>query len=79
MELAFGAKQVWVLMEHTTQGRPRLLRRCNLPLTAAGVVTRIYTNLAVLDVTQAGLQVKAMAPGVTFDYLQSRTEANLLA
>lgn len=79
MELAFGAKQIWVLMEHTTRdGCPRLLRRCSLPLTAAGVVTRIYTNLAVLDVTSEGLQVKVMAPGVTFDYLQSCTEAKLL-
>ena len=80
MELAYGAKQVWALMEHTTKdGRPRLLQRCRLPLTAPGVVTRIYTDLAVLYVTPRGLQVKAMAPGVTFEYLQSRTEARLLA
>src|SRR4029453_7585346 len=49
MELAYGARQVWALMEHTTKdGHPRLLRRCSLPLTAKRVVTRIYTDLAVL-------------------------------
>ncbi len=80
MELAYGAKQVWVLMEHCTKdGRPRLLQRCRLPLTAAGVVTRIYTDLAVLYVTPTGLQVKVMAPGVTLEYLQNCTEARLLA
>jgi 3-oxoadipate CoA-transferase beta subunit len=80
MELAYGAKQVWALMEHTTKdGRPRLLRRCRLPLTAAAVVTRIYTDLAVLHVTPAGLQVQEMAPGVTLDYLRRFTEATLVA
>ncbi|WP_420992955.1 3-oxoacid CoA-transferase subunit B [Cupriavidus sp. 30B13] len=80
MELAYGAREVWVLMEHTTRdGRPRLLRRCSLPLTARGVVGRIYTDLAVLRVTSAGLHVEAMAEGMTLARLQALTEAPLLA
>ncbi|MGO4808190.1 3-oxoacid CoA-transferase subunit B [Cupriavidus sp. 2MCAB6] len=79
MELAFGAREVWVLMEHTTRdGRPRLLRRCTLPLTARGVVCRIYTDLAVMRVTPDGLRVEAMAEGITLEALQAVTEARLL-
>lgn len=80
MELAYGAKQVWVLMEHTTkEGRPRLLRHCTLPLTAKGVVTRVYTDLAVLSVTNDGLQVDEMVEGLTFEELQRLTGADLIA
>lgn len=80
MELAYGAKQVWALMEHTTKdGRPRLLSRCRLPLTAAGVVTRIYTDLAVLSVTPTGLKVEEMVEGMSLGRLQELTEASLLA
>src|SRR5712675_3316184 len=51
MDLAVGAKRLWVLMEHVTKkGQPRLVERCALPLTAPGVVKRVYTNLAVLEV-----------------------------
>ncbi|ACQ96872.1 3-oxoadipate CoA-transferase subunit B [Burkholderia pseudomallei MSHR338] len=79
MELAFGAREVWVLMEHHTRdGTPRLLHRCRLPLTARGVVTRIYTDLAVLAVTPQGLQVMELAAGVTHEQLQQVTEAVLL-
>jgi 3-oxoadipate CoA-transferase, beta subunit len=78
MDLAAGAKSVWVLMEHTTRaGESRLLRRCTYPLTALGVVNRVYTNLAVLDVTGDGFAVCAMAPGMTFDALQDLTAAPL--
>ncbi|WP_458766580.1 3-oxoacid CoA-transferase subunit B [Cupriavidus basilensis] len=80
MELAFGAREVWVLMEHTTRdARPRLLHRCTLPLTASGVVSRIYTDLAVMRVTPDGLLVEAMAEGMTLGELQALTEAQLLA
>lgn len=80
MDLAFGAQEIWVLMEHTTRdGRPRLLRRCRLPLTARGVVRRIYTDLAVLEVTAAGLKVLEMVDGMTLDRLQALTEAKLVA
>jgi 3-oxoadipate CoA-transferase beta subunit len=65
MDLAVGAKQIRVLMEHTSKkGEPRIKHRCTLPLTAAGVVKRIYTNLAVIDVTPQGLVVKEMIPGL---------------
>lgn len=80
MDLAAGAKEVRVLMEHTSKsGAPRILRHCSLPLTAAGVVKRIYTNLAVLDVTPAGLVVLEMVPGMTLEILQSMTEPALTA
>ena len=54
MDLAIGAKRLWVVMEHTTKdGEPRLRQRCTYPLTAKAVVKRVYTNLAVLDVDAA--------------------------
>ena len=78
MDLAVGAKRVWVVMEHTTKdAQPRLLRRCGYPLTAARCVTRVYTNLAVLDVTPQGFSVVDMVPGLSFGELQARTEAVL--
>ena len=78
MDLAVGAKRVWVVMEHTTKdAQPRLLRRCSYPLTAARCVSRVYTDLAVLDVTPQGFSVVDMAPGLSFGELQARTEAVL--
>jgi 3-oxoadipate CoA-transferase beta subunit len=79
MELAYGARQIWVLMEHTTKGgKPRVLEDCVLPLTAKSVVTRIYSDLAVLAVTPGGLRVEEMVDGLSFEELQSVTGANLL-
>jgi len=78
MDLAVGARQIWVLMEHTTKsGESRLVRRCTYPLTASGVVTRVYTNYAVLDVTDAGFVVRDAAPGLTLAALQELTAAPL--
>ena len=78
MDLAIGARRLWVVMEHTTkEGAPRLRRLCSYPLTAKGVVKRVYTNLAVLDVTPRGFVVLDMIPGMTLDALQARTEAPL--
>jgi 3-oxoadipate CoA-transferase, beta subunit len=78
MDLAAGAKAVWVLMEHTTKaGESRLMRRCTYPLTALGAVKRVYTNLAVLDVTGDGFAVRDMVPGLTFEALQDVTDAPL--
>jgi 3-oxoadipate CoA-transferase beta subunit len=80
MDLAAGAKRIWVVMEHTTrEGAPRLVQTCSYPLTALGVVGRVYTNLAVLDVTERGFIVCDMVPGLTLRDLQDRTEAPLLA
>jgi 3-oxoadipate CoA-transferase beta subunit len=76
MDLAAGAKRVWVVMDHTTKdGRSKLVRKCSYPLTALGAVSRVYTNLAVLDVTERGFVVVEMAPGLTVEELQARTEA----
>jgi 3-oxoacid CoA-transferase B subunit len=78
MDLAVGAKEIRVLVEHTTRaGAPRIRRRCSLPLTAAGVVRRIYTDLAVVDVTADGLVVREIVEDVDFPTLQARTEAML--
>ena len=76
MDLAVGARRVWVLMEHQTKsGESRLVRRCTYPLTALGVVKRVYTNLAVLDVTPEGFAVRDMVEGLTLDALQKVTDA----
>jgi 3-oxoacid CoA-transferase B subunit len=77
MDLAVGAKQVWVIMEHTTRaGEPRIVERCTYPLTAARCVTRIYTNLAVIDVA-AGLIVREIVDGLDLAGLQQATGAPL--
>jgi 3-oxoadipate CoA-transferase, beta subunit len=78
MDLAAGAKRLWVLMEHTTKdGSPKLVSKCTYPLTAPGAVKRVYTNLATLDVTDRGFVVLGMAPNLSFEDLQARTEAKL--
>jgi len=78
MDLAVGAKRIWVVMDHVTkEGAPRLVTRCSYPLTAQGVVTRVYTNLAVLDVAAEGFTVRDMIPGMTLEALQNLTEAKL--
>src|ERR1700740_3205767 len=78
MDLAVGARQGLVLMEHQTKsGASRLVRRCTYPLTALGVVKRVYTNLAVLDVTAEGFAVREMVEGLTLDTLQKLTDAPL--
>jgi 3-oxoadipate CoA-transferase beta subunit len=80
MDLAVGARRVWVLMEHQTKsGKSRLVRRCTYPLTALGVVKRVYTNLAVLEVTPDGFAVRGMVEGMTLDALQKLTDAPLHA
>jgi 3-oxoadipate CoA-transferase, beta subunit len=78
MDLAVGAKEIRVIMEHTgKKGEPRILKHCTLPLTAAGCVKRIYTNLAVIDVTPSGLSVREVVPGMTLEKLQALTEPKL--
>jgi 3-oxoadipate CoA-transferase beta subunit len=79
MDLAVGAQRLWVAMEHTNKrgGGSRIRTACSYPLTAKGVVKRIYTDLAVLEVTPQGFVVRDMVPGLAFEALQARTEAKL--
>ncbi len=79
MDLAVGAKEVRALLDHTTRdGEPRIRRQCRYPLTAERCVSRIYTNLAVLDVTPEGLLVREMVDGMDLAKLQAVTEARLI-
>src|ERR1700686_4620832 len=78
MDLAAGARRIWAVMEHVTRsGEKRLLRRCTYPLTAKGVTSRVYTDLAVIDVTPRGFVVIDMVPGLSLEELQQRTDAPL--
>ena len=74
MDLAIGAKQVWVMMEHLTRtGESKIVARCTYPLTGVGCVTRVYTDLAVMDVTKDRLQVTEIVPGLSFAELERLT------
>ena len=78
MDLAIGAKSVFVVMEHTTRrGEPKILKTCTYPLTGTAVVDRIYTDLAVIDVTDEGLVVREMIGGFDLEDLQEQTDAPL--
>ena len=80
MDLVVGAKNVFVMSQHTTKdGSPKFLKNCSLPLTGKSVVTRIYSNLAVLDVTPEGFKLKEMCEQIDFDLLQKVTEAKIIS
>jgi 3-oxoacid CoA-transferase subunit B len=79
MDLACGAKQIWVAMEHTTSsGSPRIVRECTYPLTAKRSVKLIFTNLALIEVASEGLLLRELAPGVSLDEVLSATEPELV-
>ena len=79
MDLAVGAKQVFLALEHTTrEGSPRLLKRCTLPVTAVGVVKKVVTNLGLFDITPEGFLMREIAPGYTPVEVQEVTEAKLI-
>jgi 3-oxoacid CoA-transferase subunit B len=78
MDLVSGVQRVIALMEHTAQdGSPKLLRHCTLPLTGAGVVQRVITDLCVMDITPDGFEVNELAPGVTCEQVEQQTEAHV--
>jgi 3-oxoacid CoA-transferase subunit B len=78
MDLVSGVRRVIVLMEHNAaDGGPKLLRECTLPLTGAGVVNRVITDLCVLDVTAAGFELVELADGVTRETIEQRTAATV--
>lgn len=79
MDLAVGAKEVYVMMDHVSKnGDPKIVEKLNLPITGEKCVNRIYTDLSVINVTEKGLVVREMIDGLTFEELQAKTGAKLI-
>jgi len=77
MDLTASSKRVYLFMQHTAKGQPKIVEECTYPLTTPRCVDCIYTNLAVINVTEDGLVVRDLAPGVTFEEVQAQTAAPL--
>ena len=77
MDLVASARRVIVAMQHTDKGKPKLLKKCTLPLTGLNCVNRIVTDHAVIDVTKSGFELIEVAPGFTTEEIQAMTEATL--
>src|SRR5690606_14458738 len=79
MDLVNGVKRVAVITDHVTKdGRPKLLKRCRLPLTGVGCVSTVYTSLAVLDIIDRRFVLREKLPGISLDELQALTEAEIV-
>ncbi|MBO7610051.1 MAG: CoA transferase subunit B [Muribaculaceae bacterium] len=78
MDLVVGAKRVILTMEHTQKGAPKILKECNLPLTAAGQVNMIITEMGVMDITPEGIVLREIHPEFTVEQVQAATEAKLI-
>lgn len=78
MDLCAGTERLWIMTDHTTKsGEPKLVERCSYPLTGLGCVSRVYTNLAVLDITPEGFHLVEMVAGITIQELQDMTGARI--
>ena len=78
MDLAHGARRIYVAMEHSAKGSFKIVKNCSLPLTAKRCVHHIVTDLCFLDVTKDGLLLRELAPGVTVEEVQKLTEPKLI-
>jgi 3-oxoacid CoA-transferase B subunit len=79
MDLVAGVPKILVMMRHVNRdGSPKILKKCTYPLTGLGVVSTVYTDLAVLDVTPEGFKLVELAPGNSFEEVQSLTDAEIL-
>jgi acetate CoA/acetoacetate CoA-transferase beta subunit len=78
MDLLVGAKKVIVAMEHTQKGNPKILKKCNLPLTAKGRVNMIITEMGVMEITPKGIVLTEINPEFTVEQVQAATEATLV-
>jgi 3-oxoadipate CoA-transferase beta subunit len=78
MDLVAGAKNVFVMTQHLTkEGKPKLVEKCTLPLTGSGVVSRVYTDYAIIDITKEGFKVVEINENLSIEYLQTVTEGRV--